>query len=116
MYREVAEAWVSALRSGEYEQGEGALSRDGEYCCLGVLCEVAVDNGLALDVEHTGDEIHYDGNGAFLPDRVVQWAGMNNKFGIFGVGFKRIDLTDMNDNGQSFEKIADVIEKHYEEL
>lgn len=34
--------WVAALRSGEYEQTQGALVRDFEtgnptYCCLGVL-------------------------------------------------------------------------------
>lgn len=37
-YRDIAERWVSALRSGEYRQGAGCLhTEDGKYCCLGVL-------------------------------------------------------------------------------
>jgi len=37
--------WITALRSGKYEQGIGSLidyhHSDGyEYCCLGVLCEI----------------------------------------------------------------------------
>ena len=33
--------WAEALRSGKYEQGNGALrDPDGRYCCLGVACEV----------------------------------------------------------------------------
>src|SRR5690606_1358894 len=37
--------WITALRSGKYEQGIGSLIdyhySDGyEYCCLGVLCEI----------------------------------------------------------------------------
>ena len=42
--------WVEALRSGEYNQGQGQLKRlapisfgekQTEHCCLGVLCELA---------------------------------------------------------------------------
>ena len=46
---------VAALRSGRYAQTTGVLQRLEEYnkkpagfCCLGVACEVAIDNGLAL--------------------------------------------------------------------
>lgn len=36
------EEWVTALRSGEYRQGKGFLrNSDDEYCCLGVLCDLA---------------------------------------------------------------------------
>lgn len=114
MYREVAEAWVSALRSGEYKQGKGALSRDGKYCCLGVLCEIAVNNGLDVEVESDDGYTYYDGNRAFLPGRVVKWSGMNNEFATAMVGVDRLDLVDMNDASESFETIADVIENHYE--
>lgn len=46
---------VDALQSGEFEQGRDALGQvDGatgkvKYCCLGVACEVAIANGLALE-------------------------------------------------------------------
>jgi hypothetical protein len=39
------QAWLEALRSGDYQQGRGALKQKDEgngvvYCCLGVACEV----------------------------------------------------------------------------
>lgn len=37
MSREQHEKWDKALRSGEYQQGQERLERDGKYCCLGVL-------------------------------------------------------------------------------
>lgn len=49
--RIVAQKWVDALRSGEFQQTTGklgAVAADGSraYCCLGVLCEVAVADGV----------------------------------------------------------------------
>ena len=41
MKAELKQKWVDALRSGDYEQGKGALLASGKYCCLGVLCEVS---------------------------------------------------------------------------
>ena len=41
MKAELKAKWVEALRSGEYEQGEGALKKGNSYCCLGVLCSLA---------------------------------------------------------------------------
>jgi hypothetical protein len=45
--------WVEALRSGEYEQGASFLvqqpaSAKGKprYCCLGVLCDLAIKDGV----------------------------------------------------------------------
>lgn len=45
--------WIAALRSGNYIQGERQLhippnefDNTHEYCCLGVLCEVAVKHGM----------------------------------------------------------------------
>lgn len=35
------EAWVAALRSGKYEQGQNALCDGSHFCCLGVLAEIA---------------------------------------------------------------------------
>jgi len=45
MNNSIKEKWVEALRSGDYEQGEGALRQEpsrgsNKYCCLGVLCDV----------------------------------------------------------------------------
>lgn len=39
--------WLTALRSGEYEQGEGRLrTMVGEYCCIGVLADILVKKGI----------------------------------------------------------------------
>jgi hypothetical protein len=38
--KEVMLDWITALRSGRYQQGKGYLRSNNEYCCLGVLCEV----------------------------------------------------------------------------
>jgi hypothetical protein len=40
MDKELKAKWVAALRSGEYEQGEGSLYEGGKFCCLGVLHKV----------------------------------------------------------------------------
>lgn len=41
----VREAWIAALRSGDYEQGHGKLqyktaNSEDRYCCIGVLAEL----------------------------------------------------------------------------
>jgi hypothetical protein len=41
MTPELKAKWLAALRSDKYQQGEGALSQDGNFCCLGVLCDIA---------------------------------------------------------------------------
>lgn len=45
MKKEWKDKWVAALRSGEYNQGVGALKSKVvddiyTYCCLGVLCDL----------------------------------------------------------------------------
>jgi hypothetical protein len=47
MPKAMKEKWVAALRSGEYRQATGALTKDGGFCCLGVL-QCVVDG----EVEH----------------------------------------------------------------
>ena len=40
MNKDIKTLWVAALRSGDYEQAQGVLKRDGGFCCLGVLCDL----------------------------------------------------------------------------
>jgi len=40
MTKKVKAAWVAALRSGKYSQGQRHLEYGGKYCCLGVLCAI----------------------------------------------------------------------------
>jgi hypothetical protein len=44
MTPELKAKWIEALRSGEYEQGDGALFSNGKYCCLGVLLAITKDD------------------------------------------------------------------------
>ena len=41
MTPELKEKWIEALRSGDFPKGKSTLLNDqGQYCCLGVLCEI----------------------------------------------------------------------------
>lgn len=42
----IKQLWLDALESGEYTQTKGKLHTDAGYCCLGVLCDVAVKAGV----------------------------------------------------------------------
>lgn len=138
---EVKTLWLDALRSGDYLQGDGYLAYidpdenlddDGQpvvrYCCLGVLCDLAVKAGVGVTV--TGlvseDRIRaYDGDKGGLPASVWEWAtgqdvtGGLLRFGDFDVEVPHQDepgamyistLAERNDDGASFDEIADLIE------
>lgn len=114
--REAQKAWVAALRSGEFNQAQGALydaEQDG-YCCLGVACKISpVD--LDNDVLAT-----YGSIGSGLTEQAVsEWTATGRKeaHAIFSVG-RWVGLTSdqedrliqLNDNGHDFNRIADEIE------
>jgi hypothetical protein len=40
MDAEIKARWVTALRSGEYQQGRETMRQGDRFCCLGVLCEI----------------------------------------------------------------------------
>ena len=46
MKPEIKQAWVEALRSGEYTQGLQQLTANNRFCCLGVLCDIARKCGV----------------------------------------------------------------------
>lgn len=122
MNKEIKEKWVAALRSGDYKQGHGGLSRNREYCCLGVLCDLAVKAGVckfkagkAGESYLNEDKDEYDGGVNYLPDSVQNWAGIDDSNPIVGE-----DKSDANDclayrndvEGLNFNQIADLIEKY----
>jgi hypothetical protein len=120
--KEFCTLWVAALRSGKFRQGEGCLTYrygNGEHdkdCCLGVACKVA---GLVgTDEGNVPTRIQYDGERTVLPSSLAKE--------IFGelledtdipnghLSFKNrngytIILAELNDEGMSFDKIADII-------
>jgi hypothetical protein len=122
MNPEIKKLWTDALRSGEYEQTTGTLHKinqvDGEekhsYCCLGVLCELAVKDGVVESKRHFGRDVGgYGPNGEvwFLPIPVREWAGMDSGDPEVEYG-EYVNLASLNDaNKLSFTELADVIEQ-----
>lgn len=111
--------WVSALRSGEYSQGHGALQKGGGFCCLGVLCDLAVKAGVELTIGNAcgcGDDdcspgVTYNNNESYPPTPVLDWAGMSSMDPIVKYGGETRTLSALNDEGRSFEEIANLIEE-----
>lgn len=76
MNEDVKKLWTDALDSGKYKQGQGNLRTDNEYCCLGVLCELAAQRDICNRVRHDDGNFVYDGKVGFLPASVMNWAGL----------------------------------------
>lgn len=113
--------WITALRSGEFTQGQAALrSRDAEYCCLGVACELASRDGV---ISPWTTETGYDGEAMTPSSKVMHWLGLADDCGetrkphlagAYSDGEpKEVGaLTELNDSGDwTFEQIADLIEQ-----
>lgn len=133
MNPEVKSLLVDALESGKYKQGKGALKVRDEYdtthvthCCLGVLTELAKEAGI--DVREEGPETNgysgyytYGERGDYetLPEAVQEWSGLDN-IGTLP-GNKRVEspggtcfaLAELNDNGMTFDEIANVIKENF---
>ena len=116
MNPEVKAKWLEALRSGEYEQGHGKLrSGDDEYCCLGVLCDLAVKAGVVAEpvLSENRNLYYYDGFcEAAHPQVVANWSGVIG-LGDFHDGERERTLAHINDEGASFSEIADIIESEF---
>lgn len=110
---ENVKTWVSALRSGEFEQTKGVLEADGKFCCLGVACQVAIRAGVAIDVvPEPAGSVYYDGSDLSLPQSVIDWLGYTRPEPRLGGE----TLTYLNDHrDKTFNEIADHIEKHMDE-
>lgn len=122
MNQQVKEKWLGALRSGHFNQCNGQLHRvredeDPSFCCLGVLCDLyRQETGKGLWV----GEVFYvvipgwnDIDECFLPLAVQKWAGLDEPDPSFVEDDGDITLSFLNDNGRSFNDIADVIEQHF---
>lgn len=114
MKKEVAKLWIAALRSGNYSQGTGYLrDLDNNYCVLGVLCELAVQQkGVIREVDKTS--YLYNTYRESIPDVVIEWAKMKNQHGYCTQINK--SLTELNDKGKNFAELADLIQLHWKDL
>ena len=130
---EKKEAWLNALRSGDYKKGTNLLAQTGEnkaefhYCCLGVLCEVEKIEFRIKEVSNEKNIKEY----SYQSKAYYPFAGETAKI-LGGNGFFRgfeilvtVDsdgtrvekylrsLTGVNDNTKTFEEVIEIIEKYF---
>ena len=130
MKTEIATRWADALESGRYRKGSRNLHRtwgDGtdvdhdEFCCLGVLCLLAEQDGVKIDKkvvkisERHGSRVEYQGEKGQLPAHVQHWAGMRSTNGTLPAEASD-DLTQMNDRNEVFDPVVSAIRRHMEYL
>lgn len=107
--------WTTALRSGTIPQAKGALREDAGRCCLGVLADLAVADGVIDPPKYYDDDREsegewlYCGAGDVLPYAVYAWAGLPNG-NPDAPGHTGKSLADLNDAGMPFTEIADLID------
>jgi hypothetical protein len=125
MLPENAKKWVAKLRDPSVKQTTGTLhdrETDG-YCCLGVACmlyqaevgdlwitEIGIDGNARLATQ-------YDGSSSLLPTKVMNWLGLATEGGVHYPSPEDADegpsasLAELNDDGSTFQQIADRIEE-----
>lgn len=134
--RDVISKWADALESGKYKQTVGSLHRVEEgvhgepagYCCLGVLCDLAVEEGIIPAPRRRGSINWYgedhDVSDIHLPYKVMYWAGLPGPTPMAKHTVPKWDednmeeveelLTVMNDEAEmKFPQIAQVIRDNY---
>lgn len=116
---------LDALRSGKYEQGTGQLRFNNRFCCLGVACDIYnKETNLGkwiVDSYPTLGTLYWTTNrpgekaiDTTLPNEVRDWFGFSESSGacnLQDLDFA-ICLADLNDEGNSFEQIANFIESN----
>jgi hypothetical protein len=115
MLKRIRDAWLNALRSGEYTQTSGTLQFDTSYCCLGVLCRVMEDMGLYEPTLDGPGEQEGELRGGLLRDQFAVRELMRKQDTLIGregceEPWIEVKLSEMNDCGMSFGKIADYIQ------
>jgi len=115
--------WVNALKSGKYTQTKNTLHYEGKgFCCLGVACEVAIDNGLPIPrTTNNGgflncapdNAVFYDGEHEVLPESVAEWFGIDTSPRVILVideDEELRDVVELNDGGYyTFKELAEFI-------
>jgi hypothetical protein len=121
MNQSIKTKWAEALRSERFAKGRNHLKvqeNDGcLHCCLGVLCELYVDEHPEAKWKPT----EYDKTvlnlclpfgvqeSADLPHAVMKWAGLDHTF--LTVRNKNLSISYLNDNEfVTFHRFATLIE------
>lgn len=119
MNPEIKQRWVTALTDGSRTQGRQRLKRaDGPMCCLGVLCDLAEQDGIVVSRRLDGNSSWIyrsvtdarDESRVYLPDAVMKWAGLSSVEPFVDYDERRFSLTELNDHYQlTFSQIAEII-------
>lgn len=111
---EARAAWVAALRSGQYAQGRAHLCKESKHCCLGVACELAIADGVEIERKICNTTlVRFNGNSGAMPLAAMSWLGLREPDGSLKDGRS---LASLNDQGYSFEALAQIIESNPEGL
>lgn len=100
--------WLAALESGHYRQVSNQLKSGDEYCCLGVLADVCLQNdmvpeGVVIRLRPYGTmEIGH--NGLFSAGYLGHSNELSDSFGLTAKQARK--LASLNDTGQDFPAIA----------
>lgn len=108
MNAELKQKWIQALRSGSYEQGREYLrtelkSGENRFCCLGVL-------------GHMIDPTRWKKRHELRHETIFVFVALDESSLFLGEEIAGLDLptqerlSEMNDDGRSFDEIADWIE------
>lgn len=112
MNNRVKALWIDALVGGEYVQAKGYLKKidtltgEASYCCLGVLCDLAIKDGVEVEYVERETSLRfgaYDSYFSWLPRSVQDWAGLTSDTGKFGGGY----ISYVGDDGE--EEVADTL-------
>jgi hypothetical protein len=117
---EIKARFLEALRSNKYQQGEGRLKKQDHFCCLGVLSDLAVQDGVANweeDALVVGDIY----SKSLFPEQLLSWACEGNFPDLSGVtafplsdSEKAGSLTYANDElEKTFPEIACLVEEYF---
>jgi hypothetical protein len=116
----VKELWLDRLENGDIPQTTNKLADlEGGRCCLGVLCDIAVEEGVINPPVVDDDRLMYDNEIAVLPPKVMEWSGLEHNNGGFALNPEEkpdyIDdaLSYRNDTGKTFPEIAQIIRERF---
>lgn len=113
---EVYDLWIAALESGDYKQTTDVLKSNEDFCCLGVLCDLAIKDGASFRwMEENELQTESGLYGAMPPGFLCEYLGLtecdNNHVYAAYSPVKAVELAEMNDAGNTFEEIAKHIRK-----
>lgn len=116
---EIKKRWQKAL--GEYPQAQGKLRTPDGFCCLGVLGDLAVQDGLAHWNESLKLVVNDYEEDVEFPECLLSWAFQDIKFVTENLttstSFEYTEsckcLAKDNDTGSSFAEISQLIGEHF---